>query len=421
MTNLFRDWPASEIAVVTDSIDETNPLTNYTFYQLGDEEIKFPFPFNLVQKHVQSGPFNFISRSNGSLHSGSPEPKNGIISGIKKKVRPYFDKFLSSTGLSLLFYRISLSESLKKWIIEFNPGIIYIQPFHSRIMQFGNLLHEQLNIPYAVHIMDDSVKYINQSVIFRKMIQKQIEADFKRLILNANVRMCISEAMADEYFKRYGKPFSAYRNPIEIKNWLNYQKKDLSVGAEGLKIIYTGRLFPPTLYSLIDLCKVIDILNRNGKKAELHIYTHETNPDFDKIIQDLRGIKICKPVEVGQIPQLIQQYDIFFLCLDFDQKAQRYSQYSISTRTSEGMISAVPVLLYAPSNTAMFKYFEKYESGCVVGERDPVKLEMAVMKLWNDTAYRSSIRDSAVKTALSDSDSVRVREEFRKALTNINI
>jgi glycosyltransferase involved in cell wall biosynthesis len=416
MTNLFRDWPVSKIGVITDGIDETNPLTKYSYYRLGDEEIKFPFPFNFVQSHVQSGPYCFNSDTSPS---DTGEPKRGIVSNIKKKIRPYFDKFLNRTGLFLFFYRINLSESLKKWILDFKPDIIYIQPFHARIMQFGNLLYAQLNIPYAIHIMDDSVKYINQSIVFRKMFQKQIEANFKRLISNAKVRLCISDAMADEYYNRYAKRLSSFRNPIDIENWLPYQKKDLEVGSESLKIIYNGRLFSPTLFSLIDMCHIVDGLNIKDKKVELHIYTHDSNPAFNKIIQNLKGVKICKRVDVGEIPRLIQQYDIFFLCLDFDMEAQKYSQFSISTRTSEGMISAVPVLLYAPTNTAMFKYFEEYEAGCLVGERDSFKLEMAVIKLWNDTAYRSRISDNAVKTALSDSNSTKVRQEFRKALTII--
>jgi glycosyltransferase involved in cell wall biosynthesis len=288
-------------------------------------------------------------------------------------------------------------------------------------MQFGNLLYKQLNIPYAIHIMDDSVKYINQSVIFKKMFQSQIEGSFKRLISNASVRLCISEAMAEEYFKRYGEKFSSYRNPIEIEKWLAHQKKDINVGEGTLKIIYTGRPSPPTLISLIDMCNVVDKLNNEGMNVELHIYTHEANSYFNKIIQDLKGIKICQPVKVSEIPSLIQQYDIFFLCLDFDLIAQKYAQFSISTRTSEGMISAVPVLLYAPSNTAMFKYFDKNESACLVGEKDLSKLETAVIKLWNDTAYRSLLSNNAVKAALSDSDATTVRNEFRKALTNFII
>ena len=59
LTNLFRDWPSENIGVITEHIEETNPQTNYRYYQLGSEEIKFPFPFNFVQTYFQSGPYHF--------------------------------------------------------------------------------------------------------------------------------------------------------------------------------------------------------------------------------------------------------------------------------------------------------------------------------------------------------------------------
>ncbi len=415
LTNLFLDWPSENIGVITDRIDETNPKSKYAYYQLGREEIKFPFPFHILQNNVKSGPYHFY-------HGNSPDEfkqsRRTTSTGIKRRIRPLFDKFLSCTGLFLLFYKIHLSESLKKWILDFKPDIVYIQPFHYRIMQFGNVLFEHMKIPYAVHIMDDSVKYINsQCLLLRGTFQRQIENDFKKLIFNSKVSMCISEAMSKEYSRRYGRDFLSYRNPIDIDRWLPFQKKDMNVSPERLKIIYNGRLFLPTFHSLIDMCLIVNELNIKNKQVELDIYTYDYNPAFIKIIQKLRGVRICDPVEIGEIPQLIQRYDIFFLCLDFTINAQNYSQFSISTRTSEGMISAVPVLVYAPANSAMSEYFYKNEAGCLVGERDTLKLEQAILKLWNDTAYRERISTNAVKTSLADSNSVIVREKFRKALT----
>lgn len=416
LTNLFRDWPYENIGVITDQISVTNPKTNYEYYQLGSEEIKFPFPFNFVQTYFQSGPYQFYFENK---HNNSNEHNQSIVFKIKKNIRPFFDKILTLSGLSSFFYSIKISESLKKWILDFQPDIIYIQPFHHKIMRFGNSLYKELKIPYAIHIMDDSVKYINKSIVFKKKLQLQIEKDFEKLICNAKGHLCISEAMSNEYSRRYGKIFLAFRNPVDVDHWLSYQKENMAVNCERLKIIYTGRLFSPTLFSLIDMCRVVDGLNRKNKMVELHIYTHDKNPTFFNSIQQLIGISVNQPVDFKDMPQLIQQYDIYFICLDFNKQAQKYSQFSISTRTSEGMISAVPVLVYAPVNSALFMYFVKTESGCTVGERNIVQLEAAILRLWNDTSYRGCISTNAVRTALSDSNSDTVREEFRKALANI--
>jgi glycosyltransferase involved in cell wall biosynthesis len=413
MTNLFRDWPTSNIGVITDGIEETNPLSEYSYYQLGSEEIKFPFPFHIVQRHVKSGPYTFA----GSASQMTVDSNEGLLSGLKRNLRPLFDKFLRLSGLYRSFYRIKLSESLKNWIASFNPDILYIQPFHSRIMQFGNVLYSELKFPYAIHIMDDSVNYINKSILFKNLLQHKIENDFRMLVEKAGVRMCISEAMAEEYFNRYGTKFFTFRNPIDTDKWLKYQKNDITVRSEKLKIIYNGRLFPPTLHSLLDLCKVVDKLNATGKKIELDIYTLETNLEFNSITKDLKGVNLCKPVALEDIPEVISHYDIFFLCLDFDPEAIRYSQFSISTRTSESMISGVPILLYAPSSTAMFRYFVKNNAGCIVGENDITRLEEAVLKLWNDFDFRKEISSNAIKTAMADSNSSVVRKEFRSALT----
>jgi len=415
LTNLFHDWPVDKIGVITDLIDETNRGTNYSYYRLGNEEIKFPFPFHLVQKFVPSGPYHFSDNYIWSKKTS----KDRRFAELRKNLKRNLDLFLKRSGLFALFYKIELSDSLKNWILDFKPDIIYIQPFHHRMMKFGNLLYDRLKIPYAVHIMDDSVSYINQSVIFRKHLQNLVEKDFRKLLRHAKIAMCISEAMSIEYKRRYGGDFLVFRNPIDIMNWLPYQKKDLTPDHDKLQVIYNGRLFPPTLFSLLDICRVVDGLNNNGKNIELHIYSFDANKFFYEAVRNLKGIRIFEPVKTEVVPALIQHYDVFLLCLDFDSKAQRYSQFSISTRTSECMISAVPVLVYAPRDSAMYKYFEKNEAGCLVGEKNSPQLESSIIKLWYDHSYRKKISKNAVDTSLADSDSIIVREEFRKALTSL--
>jgi hypothetical protein len=49
-------------------------------------------------------------------------------------------------------------------------------------------------------------------------------------------------------------------------------------------------------------------------------------------------------------------------------------------------------------------------------KRDPFKLKITILKLWNDSFYRNSECTNVVRTALTNSNSTDVREEFRKAL-----
>jgi len=415
MANLFKEWPKENIAVITSQIDETDPTTGYRFYQLGNLEIKFPFPFNIIQKKVHSGEYLFMERT-GEINM---VVRPGLQRTLKSVFRHFFDYMINLMGLSYKFYSINVSESLVNWIHAFNPDVIYVQPFLHRTMRFGNLLYDKLSIPYVIHVMDDSVNYVNKSIIFRRINQKQIEQDFEQLVFNAKKCMCISDAMSNEYAERYHRTFMTFRNPVELEKWLPFRKESLVADNEVLRIIYTGRLFSPTLHSLIEFCQVVDRMNRKNQQISLHIYTHDKNETFFKKTQKMLGISILDPLDFEEIPRLIPAYDIFLLCLDFDEQAKKYSQFSISTRTSEGMISGVPIFLYAPSYSALYKYIEKYEAGLLVCDNNGGKIEESVMRLWTDTNLKIKLTSNALNQVLKDSDAKVVRERFRQNLVEI--
>jgi glycosyltransferase involved in cell wall biosynthesis len=417
LANLFKEWPKENIGVITDLITETDPDTGFQYYQLGTDEIRLPFPFHLVQKPIKSGPFKFTKSVGPTPQVEQEKPKT---SSMKRHIFSSFNHFLHIFGLLSFFYKIRLSHGLKQWIVDFAPDIVYVQPFHHRVMRFANLLFKNIEVPYAVHIMDDSVNYINRSLIFRKSWQKLIVKDFTRLMINASVRMCISEAMAAEYKNRYGNDFLHFRNPVEVDRWLSYKKEDLLTDPDRVKIIYTGRLYSPTFSTLLDLCKVVNSLNQQNVMVEMDIYTHDNNGLFYQSVRDLKGIYLKSPVAVEDMPATIFKYDIFFLCLDFDDLARRYSQFSVSTRTSEGMVSGVPILMYGPQNSAQYRYFEKTESACLVGERNTKLLEAAVLRLWKDIEFRQWLSANALRTVMIDNNATTVRNNFRMALSISN-
>jgi len=413
MTNLFKDWPGEKVLVITDRIDETNKNTPYTYYQLGDDELKFPFPFRLVQKKIKSGDFRF---TDAQLNCERANEVSNTAGYIKKRMRHLAEKILKYSGLISYFYKIRLSDKLKSRILKFDPDIVYIQPFLLKVMKFGNLLYRELGIKYAVHIMDDSVCFINQSIILRERSQIMIENEYRNLIANATVHLCISESMAAEYESRYGKKFLTFRNPVEIEKWRPYQKSNLAIKGDELKIIYTGRLFSPTYFSILDLCQVVDKFNRRGIKVTLDLFTYDENRAFIDSIKNLNGIHLKSPVKVTDIPPLIQQYEVFYLCLDFDDYAKKYSRFSVSTRTSEGMISGVPILMYGPHSSAMCKFFLASRSAYIVGERSLDMLEAALTEMWQNKDMREELSANAISYVCQHNDAPVVREQFRQAL-----
>lgn len=177
------------------------------------------------------------------------------------------------------------------------------------------------------------------------------------------------QSMSEEYLKRYNRSFIPFRNPVEISSWKPFIKKNWTLNDE-VNIVYTGRLAVPNINSLLTYCQVIDELNTIGYRINLHIYSIDTNSSFLAKIKKFKSVYIHKAVKFGQIPALITQFDFAFLPIDFTPKGFKYAQFSVSTKTSEYMISGVPILLFAPGNIALTEYARKNKCMYIVSEND---------------------------------------------------
>lgn len=74
LTNLFQGWPKDKIAVacrgyVINRETQTDICDNY--YQLGEKELKWKFPFNHIRRKYYSGPLDFSHRSEKQIVSNS--------------------------------------------------------------------------------------------------------------------------------------------------------------------------------------------------------------------------------------------------------------------------------------------------------------------------------------------------------------
>jgi len=121
-------------------------------------------------------------------------------------------------------------------------------------------------------------------------------------------------------------------------------------------------------------------------------------------------------VPYDHIPQVMSTYDLAVLPIDFDRRGLRFAKYSISTKTSEYLISGVPVLLLAPEETALSFYASKTESMFVLNDPEIRSIESAILQLTGDISLREHLAERAFSVAKEDSDGIKVRESFKAAL-----
>lgn len=415
LSNLFRGWPKEKIAVTYIGHGLQNVTTDICniYYQLGHEEHKWLFPFNLMQRKFRSGIV--------SMERKPKVPVNSIQMGMRYKlVNDLFFPFLRWIGLFHAASKILLSESFKKWLSEFRPEILYLQVSTREAILFASELCDFLNIPTVVHIMDDWLSTTGNTGLLKGYWRKRINSEFADLLEKVNLHLSISEAMSNEYLKRYKKEFISFHNPIDTNFWLSSSKRDFSLDRQNIVLLYSGRVGLGISDSLLEVASALTLLDNEELVVKLYIQTPTKDPRIMNKLSRHRNISINKFVSLEDLPKVFSSADILLLANDFSLEGFTYLRLSMPTKASEYMVSGTPVLVYSAPGTAVSEFFCKNECGYCVTVRDQKEIVKAIKFLVNNEDYRKKISRNAIQIAKERFDAGIIRNKFQHLLIDLN-
>jgi glycosyltransferase involved in cell wall biosynthesis len=83
------------------------------------------------------------------------------------------------------------------------------------------------------------------------------------------------------------------------------------------------------------------------------------------------------------------------------------------------MISGTPVLVYAPKETAVSRFFSQNDCGYCLTSQSQGEIIKAIQFLISNEEYRKRISRNAVNLAKEKFDAEKVRAEFQNMMLNI--
>ena len=415
LTNLFKGWDKDKIAVAATGHVMYGITTDVcdTYYQLGNNEFKWRFPFNYIQRNFPSGLIHFNIKGNNQ----NVPAKNGLRYYL---VNRFFYPALEWSGLFHCVSRITLSASFKKWLFEYKPDILYLQVSSLDTIRFAQDLCDFLKIPSVIHMMDDWPSTISTSGPLKKYWRRKIDREFRLLLNKVRLHLSISDAMSEEYKKRYGIIFKAFHNPVDITQF-NIRPKFQKTPDQSFRILYIGRIGTANKLTISKFAAQISKYRSDSLQVEFDIYSHEFDSPVLKLIKDLPKVNIKPAIDHERIPALLARYDLLLLPLDFTEDGLRFARFSIPTKASEYMLSGTPVLVYAPEETAVSKFFNENDCGYCLTSQDQEDVQKAIWFLIEDTDYREKIRSNAINLAKEKFDAEKVRKEFQSLLMELSI
>ncbi len=410
MSNLFSGWETDKLAVVClgyilNSNIDPGPCNNY--YQLGHEERKWLFPFNLLSRKYQSGPIRFSDTSKTKVVDDSQKSKTRV-GFIMKYVNPALE-FL---GFTNFITQIVLSKRFRDWLDEYNPDVIYAQCSSRESIQFCIAVQEYLGKPSVHHVMDDWPSLIGVKGFMSAYWQKKINTEFQHLLDITDVHLCISDFMGEAYKKRYGKDFITFHNPIDVDFWQGGQKLDYEL-SKNPTILYAGRVGLGIDKSLKLIAKAVANVNAEMGLSVRFIIQAQKAPVWikDHQLTEHKGF-----VPYGDLPKEFGSADFLILPYDFSTKSLAYIKYSMPTKASEYMASGTPILIYAPENTALVQYAREHQWAAIVNQQEIGLLTSTLKKLFTDKNLRQEIAGIAKKRAELNHDTKIVAKNFQKII-----
>jgi len=412
LSNLFQNWENDQLAVacsgyLLNSDTDFNRCNNY--YQLGSEERTWIFPFNLISRSYYSGAIHTIQ--NEALEDKVVLSKSTFKSRLAGKLQPLFDY----SGFSYFQATTGLSPKFCKWMDSINPDVLYVQANIREDILLAIQVCDYLKIPMVFHMMDDWPMLVGLSGLFSNYWKNKIDTEFRILIGKANLLMGISDYMCEEYEKRYQKPFITFHNPINLNFWKRSQRHIYEL-PEYPTILYAGRLGLGIDSSLKTIADAIELVN---KELFMNVKFAVQAQDAPEWIRNHENIVLKGFVKYDELPGIFSKADLLILPYDFSAESLSYIKYSMPTKAPEYMASGTPIAIFAPQDTALVQYAEKFKWAEVVVDDNTRVLADRLKELFSDRQLREKIANNAKRIAETRHDAAIVAQKFQDVLSNV--
>lgn len=404
-TNLFQDWPKAALACVHDDpIPTTDEVCDH-YWRLGPDEIRAWGPLQHLRGRGGGGP---TAAAGGTTASVGPGRR--LLQAAKQTV---FGVSMPEIG--------RLSPGLEAWIAQFRPQVLYTILGGNGMMELVEAIRVRFDLPLVVHFMDDWVEAHHRKGWLAFIERRRMLALVAAATAKAARCLAIGESMAEAYQTRYGRPFEAFQNTIDVARWSAAAKADpASTGR--LHLLYTGSILPfAQADSLAECCRVIAELADDGMEISLDIHA----PDF--LVEPLRN-RLCVSDVIRIRPSITDDTEYFaalaaadglLLPVNFDSASVAFIRYSMPTKVPSYLVAGTPVLVYGPAQVAQVDYARRAGWGLVLDRRDSEGLKAALRRLAEDGELRRQLWLNARQVAAERHDAAVVRRRFQAVLAQV--
>lgn len=367
MSELLRDYPKNNLACLYIRADiSDSPSCQYYFHIFEGRVLK-----SLLKRDIVTGE---------EYHLG--EKKNASADAEEEKAR--YDSFRRKSNWFYLFAREWIwllgkwkSKEMDNFLDKFNPDII-VFPIESYI--HFNRINEYIIKkckPQKVvcYLWDDNFTFKQHpNSIGYKIHRWWLRHAVKRLIKKSTTVFSICPKMKREVDAEYGIDSILLTKPI-------YQFNEVKQNAPALpiKILYTGKLIYGRDETIAEIADALKIINKDGQKALLQIYTNTELPQEKRQRICVEG---CCEIK-GFVPQdeaiRIQKEADVLLYAEGLSNTNLTARLSFSTKMTDYLASGNCIWAVGNKDLAPIEYLKDEGAGIVSTNRETIVAALSEM------------------------------------------
>ncbi len=401
-SNLFAGWPKDAIATVhNDPVPVTFEVCD-RYFRLGDAELR---RWGWL-RHVSLGKSPAVPAPGAGGRA-----RRGLVFRAARAIKNLiFGDNLPET--------VAITADLDRWVTAFRPQVLYSILGSNAMMELAELLRVRYRLPLVIHIMDDWVSVLYRGGLLSFLQRRRKEGLMQHLVDRAAARLAICDDMAQAYQKRYGQPFVAFQNTIDVKRWEAFARHDAKPGTPA-RVVYIGSILPfAQLQSLIDCCQAVQALKQHGMAIQLDVFS----PGF--LAEQYRHLLVAEDAvflhetisDDTEFFKTLCNSDVLLLPVNFDPYTMEYIRYSMPTKVPAYLASGTPIMAYGPPQVAQMAYARSAGWGLTVCERGVDHVIEGLVRICGDLALRQQLSQRARQTACERHDVTTVRRDFQAAL-----
>lgn len=249
-----------------------------------------------------------------------------------------------------------------------------------------------LSMPIIYYVFDD---YVFCRYGIRKLVCTFVE---KTIINSKSVVVAPNEVVASDYKRRYDVNVNIIRNAVDVETLKRHCARSKGERPSNVKqIVYAGSIYRAHYDSF---GKFIEVLNdKFYDRIFFNIYSDVSEATIKKYRLHGRSVACQPKVDEKDVAEILASADGLFLPLAFKSKIDSVLRSSAPLKMGEYLATGVPVLVVAPAEYFVSKFFQENKCGIVVTSVDDGSIEEGLNKLLSDSEERDRITRNAISLA----------------------